>query len=421
MNERRIRTSIIPKGLSRLRPYLPSAIGALALLGYIWGCSISGLTGGSGDSDKGEFEIRNLAVESLTDTSAVIAWNTTESAVSVLRYSTSSLLANTLNRTTGLATAHKAALPNLAPQTTYFYEVMATSAGGDQDERTNLTFTTEAAYDINDSTPPLFLEVKVKGITSSSALVVWETDDRSWGEIFYGTSPDYDQVESEPISPQKKYIRGHSLVLTGLAEDTVYHFSVDARNAAGLGTQSDDATFRTLRAPTLFLIPDASSVAVGEKFRVAIHVEDAVNLAGLAVSVRYDGSALELLEEPSPCDVCYSGQNPPGKVICEGPFFCNNDGFMFLRDPFVGPGRLNIDASWELLLQDEEPVGTRATGSGDIFYVWFRALRSSAAADLSYLKDVDFDGDGKLDTRMLDHNRLDIENFHARTASIVIR
>jgi hypothetical protein len=377
---------------------LPVSVVFVALL--VGGCGISGGGGGTspGVPAKGELDIQNVSVEELTDSSAVITWRTTKEAVGVVRYAASASLTNTESRATPLGTRHEAYLTDLNPETTYYYEILATTPLGQQIKKGGYSFTTPPPFALNDSTPPMFVSVEIRGITSSSALVVWETDDLSWGRIHYGLTTSYGEVLAEPDTPQKSYTRRHSIVLDGLDEDTTYHLRVQAENMAGLQSYSEDQVFQTLKAPTLSIYPESLQVSSDEEFQLALHIEDAVDLAGLAATITYDPNLLEMVR------------------LRPGPFFTDNEGYLLLQDPDRVPGRIRVDASWEIILNNDVPAGTYADGDGDIAVITFRAL-GPGTVTLNFVE-FDSDGDGKPDTRLLDHNRLDI-SFHTRPGVVI--
>ncbi|MBU2690046.1 MAG: hypothetical protein KJ970_03900 [Candidatus Eisenbacteria bacterium] len=391
--------------------FLPAL--AFMLVLYL-GCSISGDGGtGPGGSGKTELEIKNLAVKDITDTSAVITWNTTTQTVGTVWYSTDSSAMNA-SRLTPLSTMHNLPIEDLISETTYFFDVVAQEPGGDQAKEKGNLFTTAQAAWMNDSTPPMFIRAAIEGVTSGSALLVWETDDRSWGKVEYGLTTAYGTIITESMTPEKVYYNNHSMIISDLAEDTDYHIRVEAANRRGLTANSADIPFRTLSRPILSISPDTVIVEADEIFTVALHIENAVDIAGLATQISYDFARLQFIQEPMQCPCRFSG--PDSSNVCAGPFFCEQGGHIMMPDPIGTLGKIKIEASWYLTMVDFIPVGTEADGGGDIAYLRFRALLPGTAT-LGF-SERDGDQDGKDDTRLLDYNRLPI-SFRLETGTVI--
>ena len=146
-------------------------------------CGISGKTKGK-DPDKSELAIIDLRAVP-TDTSAVISWHTPMQTAGTLSWGP---VGGTPGRTVSSTPAgeHVVTLPDLASDTRYWYQVAAAAPLGDRVTSLPDTFRTLVDPDVYDSTPPVITGLKVVGVTSGSATVVWSTDDRTIGLVFYG-------------------------------------------------------------------------------------------------------------------------------------------------------------------------------------------------------------------------------------------
>ncbi|MBU2690047.1 MAG: hypothetical protein KJ970_03905 [Candidatus Eisenbacteria bacterium] len=370
--------------------------GVLAFI-FSWGCGISGDGDISpGDPTPGTLSIKDFNVTDISDSSAVLTWKTSGDAMGIVRYSKSSTLVNTASRTTSIGANHIASIMGLDPETTYYYEVTVTDPRGRQDQLTGQSLRTLPPLALSDSTAPNITDLHIKGITSSKALIEWRTDDHTWGQVFYGLSTSYGFITSEPLSP-KSYNRGHSVILTELTENTQYHLSVGVNNMPGLQSFSENFPFRTLARPTISFSPDTIHAGADE-FQIAIHIENVENLAGLAITIAYEPAKMEVIR------------------LEQGPFFYGNNPFLLLRDQTAGIGRFRFDASWGLIIEDDEPIGTKADGGGDIAYMICKSI-ASGTASLIFIT-ADSDGDGKAETRLLDHNRLEID-YHSEHGFVI--
>jgi hypothetical protein len=94
----------------------------------------------------------------------------------------------------------------------------------------------------NDKTPPVLSAITAGSITSSGATITWTTNEAANSQIDYGTSTSYGNTTPLDAS----LVVSHSVVLTGLSPNTVYHYRVRSRDAAGNLASSGDFTFTTL-------------------------------------------------------------------------------------------------------------------------------------------------------------------------------
>ena len=98
---------------------------------------------------------------------------------------------------------------------------------------------------IPDTTPPVISNIDAGDITSSSATITWTTDEPATSVVYYGTTTGYGQTESV-----SGYTTSHSVELTGLSDDTLYHFKVESTDASSNTAQSGDNNFTTLEQGT---------------------------------------------------------------------------------------------------------------------------------------------------------------------------
>lgn len=85
--------------------------------------------------------ISNVQAVNITDTSAIITWNTNESADSVVEYGLTSAYGST-GTSAGFVTGHAIPLSGLVPGATYHYRVISTDPSGNRSVSADFTFTT---------------------------------------------------------------------------------------------------------------------------------------------------------------------------------------------------------------------------------------------------------------------------------------
>ena len=93
---------------------------------------------------------------------------------------------------------------------------------------------------VPDTTPPVISDEARTALTATTATITWTTDEPATSEVQYGTDTDYGRSLSDATP-----VTSHTLTLTGLSPNTVYHWRVVSRDAAGNTATSDDHTFRT--------------------------------------------------------------------------------------------------------------------------------------------------------------------------------
>jgi hypothetical protein len=140
-----------------------------------------------------------------------------------------------------------------------------------------------------DTTVPSITTV-ASSTAATSATITWTTDESSTSTVQYGTTTGYGSTSSSNVFVTPS----HSIVITGLISNTLYHFRVLSQDAAGNVATSADYTMRTtdissdvtppvitIAAPTL---TSSSTIA-----NTTIHATDDTAIAISAITV--NGSA----------------------------------------------------------------------------------------------------------------------------------
>ena len=117
---------------------------------------------------------------------------------------------------------------------------VARDAAGNSTTSTALTVTVN-----NDITAPAISLVSSSNISSSGSTITWTTNEASDSQVEYGLTTAYGSASALNTSP----VTSHSQALSGLAANTLYHYRVKSRDAAGNLATSGDFTFTTLPPP----------------------------------------------------------------------------------------------------------------------------------------------------------------------------
>jgi hypothetical protein len=93
------------------------------------------------------------------------------------------------------------------------------------------------------SSGPIISDVAAVNITSDSARIVWTTDIPATSQVEYGRTPTYGSLTPFDTT----LVTSHSVTLTGLNSNKVYHYRVYSQYSEGNLSISEDYQFKTAR------------------------------------------------------------------------------------------------------------------------------------------------------------------------------
>lgn len=171
-----------------------------------------------------------VAAESTT--SAVLTWTTNEAATSQIEYGTTTSYGTTTTADAALVTSHSVTITGLAANTTFHARARSTDQAGNETVSADLSFTTSAGA------KTLITNVKATVVDTTTVTITWTTNEAATSKVRYGTTTDYGLEVADAT-----LVTSHSVTLTGLTPNTVYHYEV---LSTGTTTDNDaDATFAT--------------------------------------------------------------------------------------------------------------------------------------------------------------------------------
>ncbi len=142
--------------------------------------------------------------------------------------------------------------PSLPSGTKYYFRVIASDLGAISDTSAIDSITTL----VPDTTPPTISGVATTNTPSSSAIIAWTTNEAATSQVEYGFTASYGQI----TNLDQTLVLTHSLGLSSLQRDTLYHYRVRSRDAAGNEAIGNDNTFRTLNIDDISMnVPDSVS------------------------------------------------------------------------------------------------------------------------------------------------------------------
>lgn len=223
--------------------------------------------------------IANVRSDSITATTAQIAWETNEASDAQVEFGLSTSYGSTSPALAGLATAHRLTLTGLQEGVTYHYRVKSRDGAGNLSTSEDFTFTTL------DLTPPAISNLTVSGLTPVAALITWNTNEAGDAQVEYGLSPAYGFA----TRLETALVTAHAVQLVDLAPATTYHCRVKSADRAGNLSVSDDFTFTTPNGP--LWADDFSGAGLNPaKWQLGTNPGNAATVEGGALRLRSTGS-----------------------------------------------------------------------------------------------------------------------------------
>ncbi len=182
--------------------------------------------------------ISDIQVQRQSDSSVVITWKTNERSASEIIYGVDELDESSGYKSS-LKTEHSVRLSGLDKDTRYRYQVIAWDFFGNKAVSARSTFRTTSEDRAGD---PDISDISVGSISDSSAVISWHTDEDTSGVVSYGRTDSYGNTSSRSAMNDD-----HSVTLSGLNDNTTYHYSISVRDSDGNVTTSSDRIFTTRR------------------------------------------------------------------------------------------------------------------------------------------------------------------------------
>jgi serine protease len=192
----------------------------------------------SGPGDITPPDISNVQSGNVAYNSAIITWDTDETADSKVEYGLDPSYGSAATDA-AFVTSHAIDLTGLSAETVYHYRVVSKDAAGNETTGNDYAFTTPIKPP--DTIPPVISDIEAVDVTKTTAVIIWTTDELANSEVEYGIEGDYGNTVSGAT-----FVTSHSLGLEGLSLGTMYHYRVKSTDAAGNTAVSGDNTFTTL-------------------------------------------------------------------------------------------------------------------------------------------------------------------------------
>jgi len=194
----------------------------------------------------GSPKISAVETTDVTLNSAIISWETTVVATSVIEYGPDSSYGSKIeDQSIGSTTKHLIRLKDLKEGVKYHYRVQGLSAIGVQVSSDDYVFTV--------LTKPTLSNIQIKDISSIKAVVTWKTDTESDSFVDFGTDKtDSSQGRSEDV-------KDHAVTISGLKPASTYTVKLKSRDKYGNQSVSETRTFKTIMDTVAPVIKDLKS------------------------------------------------------------------------------------------------------------------------------------------------------------------
>ncbi|MBF0502216.1 MAG: fibronectin type III domain-containing protein [Candidatus Riflebacteria bacterium] len=179
--------------------------------------------------------VSGVGTRLVTGASAEIYWTTDEDATSQLDYGLSSSYGYTTSIDNTLTRAHSVDIDGLISSSTWHYRIRSKDSSG------NERVSTDSAFVTLDITAPVISGATATAITSSTATILWTTDEGADGSIEFGTTFVYGQLSAKVAT----YSKSHAITISGLKSETIYHYRVNSADSSKNTARTDDLTFQT--------------------------------------------------------------------------------------------------------------------------------------------------------------------------------
>ena len=136
-----------------------------------------------------------------------------------------------------------------------------------------------------DSTKPQISQLRANSITSTSAVILWTTNEPATTQVRYGTTTAY----GKQTALDGTLTLAHSVLVSGLTANTVYNYRALTADIAGNLQTSSNHTFKTLAA-NLPTAPSNASAAANSSNRIDVSwTDNSTNETGFYVFQSTDG------------------------------------------------------------------------------------------------------------------------------------
>ena len=201
----------------------------------------------------------------ITDTKAVVTFNTDQAAQCTIEYGTQALTYDEVPVVeSDYNVNHSMHVTGLIFSTTYYYQITCVDNLGNTKSSIEYSFPTAIKADetVDDVTAPEISSIGSGTITGESATITWTTDEESNSSVAYGiTSGTYENIGGNYLvnSDSENFVTDHTVIINNLIPGTKYFYTVMSVDIAGNIGESTEQTLTTESPSTLSSIKVVST------------------------------------------------------------------------------------------------------------------------------------------------------------------
>ncbi|MEW5759444.1 MAG: glucodextranase DOMON-like domain-containing protein [Candidatus Thermoplasmatota archaeon] len=177
-------------------------------------------------------QIYGIKVSGITATTAIITWYTTQPGETYIEYGESTHYSYVI-KDENITNYHEVILRALEPKKTYYFKVKAQEESSEE-----LSFSTTG---IEDKSAPMILLPSIEGITNTSAIVVWTTDEFAKGKVEYGETKDLGKIAELEYG----WSKSHRIEIKNLTPGKIYYYKIITFDSSGNINNSAINSFKT--------------------------------------------------------------------------------------------------------------------------------------------------------------------------------
>ncbi len=208
----------------------------------------SGNTSYSGDltftttgANTNTLEVSNVVVSSITETGATISWSVNPAATGQIEYGPSDLYGALSTLEPSYLYSHSQVLSGLSSGTVYHFRILASDS-------TTSVMTADATFTtVANANTPVVSNIISTPSSATSEQISWDVFPACTGRIEYGLTTAYGSLST--LEPS--YLNWHLQTLSGLTQNTLYHYRILGTDANFNNVATPDHTFTSGLSGTL--------------------------------------------------------------------------------------------------------------------------------------------------------------------------
>ena len=207
--------------------------------------------------------IANLSVTSITNSSALIRWDTDKNANSTVAYGTT-LSLNQSKSNNALQQHQEFLLDNLNEKTTYYYKVKSCNKNNYCSESGTFNFITL------DLTAPYLSFILENDLTNSSISISIEVNENSYSKVYYDNNPSVlgQSTAQSPLTTTADFD------IDNLNQETTYYYLVNMCDDSGNCRNSSVFDFTTFDLTAPYLMSNAISNLTNSSVDISVEINE---------------------------------------------------------------------------------------------------------------------------------------------------